>query len=492
MISVDATPVVVPRPDNGPSPDHGRLTAGRLGAGLGLALAGGLILPLAALAEPFDPAAATAAYLASVPESARARSDAYFEGGYWLQLWGFLYGLLVAWLLLRSGLAAAIRDRVERWVTAPFWRSAFFAALYLCLVSALSLPLILYRDFYREHHYGLATHGLGGFLRDQTVGLVVTVALLAPLIAALATLVRRQPRGWWLSGTAVAVGFTAVVLLLAPVYIDPLFNRYEPLSDGALAAEILAMGRANGVDVAEVYQFDASRQTNRISANVSGFLGTMAIRLNDNLLRRCSPAEIRAVMGHEIGHYALNHVYEGLVFLTLVLLGAFAWVAGAGRALIRRFGSRWRVRDLADPAALPLAMALVAAYFFVLTPVMNSWVRTDEAEADLFGLNAAREPDGFATIALMLGEYRKLDPGPLEEWLLFDHPSGRSRIRMAMEWKAGQQELATALAASSVTARSEVAAGQLQGADAVAGETGFVTANAGDTAGEPRADDAER
>ena len=181
---------------------------------------------------------------------------------------------------------------------------------------------------------------------------------------------------------------------------------------------------------------DASRQSTRISANVSGFLGTERITLNDNLLQRSTLPEIMSVMGHEMGHYVLNHVYKGLVFTLIVM---FVFFAGLRRALdwsLARWGARWEIRGVTDPAVLPLALLIVSIFSFLYTPIGNTVTRTMEYEADMYGLNAVRQPDAFATIALKLGEYRKLNPGPVEEMLLFDHPSGRTRIFSAMRWKA--------------------------------------------------------
>jgi STE24 endopeptidase len=141
-------------------------------------------------------------------------------------------------------------------------------------------------------------------------------------------------------------------------------------------------------------------------------------------------------MGHEMGHYVLNHTYEGVLFSGVILFLGFAFVRWSFGASQRRWGERWGIGGIDDEAALPLLAALLSFIFFFMTPVVNSFVRANEAEADIFGLNASGEPEGFAEVALKLGEYRKLDPGPLEEWLLFDHPSGRARIRMAMAWKA--------------------------------------------------------
>jgi STE24 endopeptidase len=181
---------------------------------------------------------------------------------------------------------------------------------------------------------------------------------------------------------------------------------------------------------------DASRQSTRVSANVSGFLGTERITLNDNLLKRCTLPEIEAVMGHEMGHYVLNHVYKLILFFGVLTFLGFAFLRWAVGWALTRWGGSWRVRGVDDIAALPLFVLLVAIYAFALTPITNTYVRAVEYEADIFGLNAARQPDGEALIDLKLGDYRKLDPGPVEEFIFFDHPSGRVRIHAAMRWKA--------------------------------------------------------
>jgi STE24 endopeptidase len=200
--------------------------------------------------------------------------------------------------------------------------------------------------------------------------------------------------------------------------------------------EILTLARANGVPSSHVYEFDASRQSKRISANVSGLLGTTRISMNDNLLNRSSPAEIEAVLGHEMGHYVLNHVAILITWFGLVILVAFLFLNWGFRGLVDIFGGNWDVRAIDDPAGLPVLSALLSIFMLVATPLTNTITRTTEAQADIFGLNAARQPDGFATATLKLGEYRKLDPTTLEEFVFFDHPSGRTRIFTAMRWKA--------------------------------------------------------
>lgn len=145
-------------------------------------------------------------------------------------------------------------------------------------------------------------------------------------------------------------------------------------------------------------------------------------------------------MGHEMGHYVLGHAWWGVAILTLLTgIGLFL-VAWLSPKILARAGPRWNVRGVDDPAVVPLFMIVLTVYFFAMTPALNSMVRIFESQADAFGLDAARQPDGFASIAMKLSQYRKIEPSPVEEFVFFDHPSGRTRVRMAMDWKAEHVE----------------------------------------------------
>src|SRR6266850_2402028 len=311
-----------------------------------------------------DPAAATRAYLDQVSAEQRARSDAYFEGGYWLSLWSFLWSAGVFLLLLQTGFSARMRDLAERATQVRALQAGLYWAQFAVVVAALSFPLSVYRDYLREHRYGLSNLGFGDWLGQELKGLLVSIVLGGLATMALYAVVRRFARSWWIWGSLVAVALTAFFTLIEPVLISPIFNHPKKLEDPRVVAPILSLARANGIGTGEVWEIDASKQSKRISANVSGFLGTERITLNDNLLNRASLPEIEAVMAHEMGHYVLHHIYKGLVGLGLVIVA------------------------------------------------------------------------GFALVSLKLSEYRKLDPGALEEIVFYDHPSGRARIFAAMRWKA--------------------------------------------------------
>ncbi|HEU4585600.1 MAG TPA: M48 family metallopeptidase, partial [Gemmatimonadaceae bacterium] len=285
----------------------------------------------------FDPEAATEAYMAKLSPEARARSDAYFEGGYWLLLWGFLYGIGVAWILLATGLSARMRDIAERITRIGWLQTGIYAVEYIVLTAVLTFPLTLYQGFFREHRFGLSNQSFPEWMRDELVGLAVGVVLGAIALILIYVVIRRTPRNWWIWGAGVAIVLMVLGAMIAPVYIAPLFNTYKPLPESELRAQLLSMARANGIPADNVYVFDASKQSKRISANVSGMFGTVRISLNDNLMNRGTPEEIRAVLGHEMGHYVLNHVYEGVIYFGIIIVVGFAFAQWA----FGRLAARW-------------------------------------------------------------------------------------------------------------------------------------------------------
>jgi STE24 endopeptidase len=401
-------------------------------------------VPPEAQASPhFDATAATNAYLAQIPAAKTARSDAYFEGGYWMILWDFVYGVVVALLLLNLRWSARMRDLADRVTRFKAVHTLVYWLQYLVLTSVLTFPLTVYEDYFREHKYGLATQTFGPWMGDQMKDLGVNLLLGGLLAVVLFGVVRRLPRTWWIWGAAVTSLFWIFTALIVPVFIVPVFNKVTRLDDPKMVDSILSMARANGIPAKDVYMMDASRQTTRMSASVSGFANTIRITLNDNLLRRGSPEEIQAVMGHEMGHYVLNHVYKGNVFLSILTVLAFAYLRWALGCTLHRWGEKWQIRSVDDTAVLPLVALLASVFIFAITPISNTFIRSQEYEADMYGLNTSRQPDGFAQAAIHLGEYRKMSPGPAEEFIFFDHPSGRNRIYAAMRWKAENLELFT-------------------------------------------------
>jgi STE24 endopeptidase len=458
-------------------------------------------LAYAADTKGFDPVAETEKYIATLPADARAKSDAYFEGGYWLQAWDLLVTVLFTWLVLHFGVVQRMRDwalvekttrrlltafvfvatwlgsaaifkiaapsqsdwlwmvrfvatpifgglvafvflkvRIAAWSRRPglhlYLAGVYFLVLFTTFSWISTMPWGLYIGYFREHAYDLSNLSLVDWFGESLKGQFIFTVVFSLLFSLLYQGIRKYPQRWWVAAGLATPFIIFCLNVLAPVYVAPLFNAYEPLKDPKVRDPILSLARANSVPVVNIYEFDASKQTKAISANVSGAFGTIRIALNDNLLKRCSLAEVEAVMGHELGHYVLNHVYKLVIYSSLLFAASFAFVHWFLATTTRRWGAAWGLRGGGDLAGMPLLWLGLSIFMFLATPVKNSIVRTIESEADIFGLNAARQPDGAATTALKLSEYRKLAPGPWEEIIFFDHPSGRSRILMAMRWKA--------------------------------------------------------
>lgn len=394
-----------------------------------------VILTAASAAAALDVESATRSYLDMLQGPARERSDRYFEGGYWLLLWDAVAFIAACWLLLRSGLSARLRSSAERIV--PSWLvPAFYSLMFVPILSIILLPWNLYTGWYRERQYELSNLSLADWLAETAIATIVLAIAAAIVFLLLFALIKRFPKRWWLGGGAALSVFFAFSILVAPIVIAPLFNEFRPMASSELRDEILAMAQQHQVPADDVYVVDESRQHKRISAFVAGLGPTVRIALNDNLLNRTSPAEVKAVMGHELGHYVLGHmpiiwgVTSAIAFLVLYLIFRLS------PFLLSASASRWRVRDPSDVAVVPVYIAIAAGVLLLLTPATSTFARTIESDADEFGLDAAREPDAFARVALRLSEYRKLEPSPLEQLVFYDHPSGEARIRRAMEWKA--------------------------------------------------------
>ena len=402
----------------------------------------GLIVPEAAKVGPhFDAGRATDAYLAVLSDEQRAKSDAYAEGGYWLQLWELLIAIGVTALLLFGGLSRRMRELAQRMAKTPAKVTLLYAVFWSAVMFVLDFPMNVYTGFVREHQYGLSNQTFGAWLGETLLSFGLELLFVPPLVALLYLAIRRASAKWWLRTAVILLILLLILGTIAPVVIAPLFNDYKPLPPGRVRDEVLSLARANRIPAKDVYVVDESRQTSRVSANVQGLFGTTRISLNDNLLARTSLPEIRLVMAHEMGHYVLNHgtrlvVYNGLLFALALFLALRAFTGA-----VARWGPRWGITDRADPAGLPLLMLIFVLVINLASPVLMTTIRQAEAEADAFAINAAREPYGFATAALRLSTYRKLQPGALEEVLFYDHPSGYDRVHRAMTWLAENQDV---------------------------------------------------
>ncbi len=379
-------------------------------------------------------------YLSQLSAEQIQKSDAYFEGGYFLQFFDVALTAIAAILFFKF-LSIKVKKLAEHLTRFNFLQSIIYFLCFMGFNFLVFLPYTFYVSYLREHQYGLSNHTFLGWFTDTVKGFAISLILLSIFAAVLHKIIQKSSKTWWAWATAFTVVFFSFVMLIAPVYISPLFNDYKKLEDGPVKTMILDMAKSNDIPADNVYWYDASKQTKKVSANVSGALGTMRISLNDNLLLRTSPEEIKAVMAHEMGHYVLNHIYKGILEIGIVFFIIYFVLFKFLQFFFKKYKEKFSFQSEVDIHLAPIFVIAISVLFFIITPVTNSITRWAEVEADIFGLNTAQEPDGFAKVTLKLVEYRKARPSPLEEFWWYDHPSAYNRIKAAMTWKHYHQSL---------------------------------------------------
>lgn len=384
----------------------------------------------------FDVNAATARYIDSLGPTALQKAHDYTVGKEWMLLWDLLVSAVVTWLIVRSG----ILDRLE--AKLPERRRnlrAFLVALIYFIVSALlSLPWSIYESWWREKSYGRTSQPIGDFLFQGTLQLIIGSLLGAVFAIGVYWLMRRAGRRWWLwSGglTAIALAF---MMLLAPILIEPLFNKYTPVPPGPVRDAVVEMAGRAGIPANKIYMFNGSRQSNNFTANAGGVGSTARVAISDVALKNASLDEVRAVTGHEIGHYVLKHSWWGVLIFSVLAVILF-WLADKlYPRFARAFGTDAR---LSDPRGVPVLVFLVSVLGLLASPLFNTFSRTIETQADAYSLRTENRPDALSTALVKTAEYRYPRPGALEEIIFYDHPSVERRVRTAMEWKAAHPEL---------------------------------------------------
>jgi len=378
-----------------------------------------------------DPASPEA--LGWTPEQYRT-ARLYARTGWTLAIIDPLWSMAALALLVFTGASARIAELTARRLKSRVAADVAFIAIMVTVLAILGFPLELIR-FWREHAFGFANQSLGSWFGDLLKGLVVAWVIAAVFLTGVWACIRRWPRAWWILGSALGVAGSIVLIMVAPVFIAPLFNTFTPMADDVLKDRILALAHDNGIPASEVYTVDASRQSSHDNAYVAGLLGTQRIVLYDTLLAAYTPEEIEFVMGHEMGHYVLNHVWKGTAFAAVVIVtGFFLLHRMLGRTVLS-LAPRLGFATLSSIAAVPLFLLFVSAFLYVLQPAVSAVSRRYERQADLFALKNLDER-GVARIVCEKS-FQKMaarnlsEPNPPAwiEWWLYSHPSVGKRIR---------------------------------------------------------------
>jgi len=379
--------------------------------------------------------AATARYIDSLGPAALQKAHDYTVGGEWIQLWAVVVAAVVTWLIVRSG----VLDRLDRKFAERRRNLRAFVVSFVFFVAltVLSLPWDLYANYFREKAYGRTSQPLGDYLLQLSEMTLIAALISALFMLGLYWLMRRTGKRWWIWSGALTAAVLAFFLLLSPILIEPLFNKYEPVPAGPVRDAVVGMAGRAGVPPERVFMFNGSRQSNNFTANAGGVGSTARVAISDVALKNANLDEVRAVTGHEIGHYVLKHTWYGILFYSLAAIVLF-WIAERTFPwFARRFGSS---ATLAEPRGIPVLIFMVSLFGLVTSPAFNSFARMIETQADDYSLRTENRPDALSTSLVKTAEYRYPRPGKLEEIVFYDHPSVEARVRRAMEWKAAHPE----------------------------------------------------
>jgi STE24 endopeptidase len=349
------------------------------------------------------------------------------------------YSILMGLLILFSGLASAMRDVAHALGHRRYVRVLVFLTLYAIVVFLFTLPLTWYNGFALEHQFGLSNQGFGAWILDQLKAGVFTIVMFGvlPILWLVYRTFEKSPRRWWAWLAAGVIPLVVASVLLQPLVFDPMFNKFTPLRDEHLKSRILALAARADIPSRRVYEVNKSAQTKKYNAYVNGFGASQRIVLWDTILHGMKEDEILYVMGHEMGHYKLHHIWQGIA-VSALLAFVLLWVAARlCDAALKRFGLRWGVYGMADVASLPLLMLVFDLLTFAAQPVINGYSRRVEHEADVFGLEITRNNDAAARAFVKLGSQNKSnpDPSPFVEWMLYDHPTESQRVSFAMHYR---------------------------------------------------------
>jgi len=367
----------------------------------------------------------------------------YERGGNWLWVIDQIWALAVPALLLFTGASARVRDLAGRVGRSWFLTIGVYVVLYTAIVFAVSLPLSYYQGYIRSHAYGLSDQTLGRWLGNASKFQLVSMATGFCFAWVPFWLIARSPRHWWLWTTLLTVPFLFGVMLLKPIWVDPLFNDFGRMRNEALERDILALARRAGIEGSRVFEVDKSRDTKTVNAYVTGVLGTKRIVLWDTLVDKLGEKELLFVMAHEMGHYALGHVVRSVLLSTLGILAGLFVVDRVGRLLIGRFRERFGFDRLSDVASVPLLLLLMEMTSLVVVPVAFAYSRHQEHEADRFALELTRSnrSGALAFRKLMLENLSNPRPYPLLRPWKATHPSIGERIDFCNQyhpWNLGQ------------------------------------------------------
>lgn len=371
-----------------------------------------------------------------VPEPSE-KAMRYYRSGNLLWVVLVLWGLLLPAFFLFTGLSARVRNVAQHLGRNWFFTIAVYYVIFAAIIFVIELPLSYYIGYVRPHAYQLSNQALGKWFGNSVKTLLITMFGGVLFLWIPYLLLKKSPSRWWLYTGAITLPLLFLLMLIGPVFIDPLFNEYGPMKDKATEEKILALAEQAGIEGGRVYEVDKSVDTNAINAYVTGFLKTKRIVLWDTMIAKLEADELLYVMSHEMGHYVLGHVVRTIFVLAGLLLASFYVAYRLSDGILLRYGGRFGFDRLSDIASLPLLMLLINLFSLAITPAILAYSRHQEREADRFGLELTQD-NRSAALAFVKIQHENLGnprPGFLFKLWRSTHPTLGDRIDFCNEYR---------------------------------------------------------
>jgi STE24 endopeptidase len=379
----------------------------------------------------FIPAEEAKRYIDSLGPEALEKAASYTSASHWMMLGSLLVSALVTWLVVRSGILDKVSAKLQ--ARASALRIFLICFTYFLVSAIISLPWGIYEEWGFEKSYGRTSQPLSDFLMQDAIGILLSALFGALFFLGVYALIRKAGKRWWLWSGGLSAFAISTTLLLSPIAIEPIFNDYKPVPNGPVRDALLKMADEADIPHDRLLMYDGSRQSNNFTANVSGVFGSARIAISDVALKEASLDEVKAVTGHEVGHYVLGHVWRAVGLFSILTIIGFFLADRLFPVFARAFGSN---ATIDNPVGLPVLLFVVGLFSIFAQPIINGMTRMGEREADNYSLRTVNLPDALAGALVKTAEYRYPQPSALQELLFYTHPSVEWRVRNAMEWKA--------------------------------------------------------
>lgn len=364
-------------------------------------------------------------------------ATSYNKSAIILSLTGTLVSILSLVFILNTGLSSVLRNLSMKFVKKEALSYIIYIFMLFIVYYLINLPLDFYSNYIFDHGYGMSNQSIGRYFTSGLLNLLVTAISYGLVFYIPFNIYKRHPKRWYVYTLLLSIPIVVFVYILTPLYLDPIFNKFKPLSDGSVKSSIMKLTEKAKIKDCKIYVVDKSKDTSALNAYMTGIGYTKRIVIWDTSLKKFTPKELDFIVSHEIGHYVLSHVYKSMFFVILSIFIFLLLIHKILPLLIQDYGGLFHIYSLKDYAIVPLIILILSLSMFFVSPITSFYSRYCEHEADTFALELTEDnisgEDAFKKLSS--GNLSVYEPNKLYLLWFYDHPSLRDRIIFTREYK---------------------------------------------------------